>query len=356
MRRAIVTLGLPRTGATSFQEVLTRLRPNLGEVGLCAPKLAPPVLHASADVTQHRLARLATILAETDADTVIVACEDVSVQRPAPGGPARLAAVFGRFGFAMEVALVATPQAERLACAYAQRTQVLAEARSFRGFVRREGFSDRYDPLALLDPWRRAAGERIRIVPVRDRRSPAPLLVRLVAELGLTERLDPLLAPGDLLERVNRRSGPFAVEASRRLHALGLHRRAAGQRRRLGHLLDNLAWARGLDGEAFRGEAREAVAAVEAYHGEANERLAALAWGRNWDAVVACGPALPPNELAGRTLPPESEAEVEGLVADVTAHAGHRAPPRWLRRVDAIVEDGIERLTDLIGRPTWRVR
>ena len=359
MRRAIVQIGMPRTGATAFREVMTRLRPKLGAVGLCYPRipsadashhlLAPPLDGRRAE-TQHRagLARLAAVLAETDADTVIISCEDVAEPQPDHGMPALLAGLFDRLGFAMEVAFVVQPQAEQLASAYILRTQVLAEGRTFRGFVRREGFSDRYDHAALLDPWRRAAGDRIHVVPVLDRRSPAPLLARLIEELGLTERLDPLLAPDDLRPGTTRGSGPYSVEASRRLHALGLHRRVPGQRRRLGHLLDNLAWARGLDTATFRGEARDAIAAVEAYHGEANERLAALTWGRSWDSVVARAPGGPANELASRPLSPEREAEVEGLVADVTAHAGYRAPPAWLRRVDALVEDGIERLTDLM--------
>ena len=373
MRRAIVHIGMPRTGSTSFPEVLTRLRPDLDGVGICYPRLAPAGSHASAAVNHHPLGqsrdgrrtetpdraslnRLARVLAETEADVVVIAYEDFAAPRPDPGIPALLADLFRRSGFAMEVVLVVKPQAEQLASAYALRTQVLAEARTFRGFVRREGYSDRYDHGARLDPWRRAADERFRVVPVRDRRSPAPLLERLVAELGLADRLGPLLAPDALRDPTHRGSGPFAVEASRRLHALGLHRRVVGQRRRLGHRLDGLARARGLDAETFRGEARDAIAAVEAYHGEANERLGALAWGRSWASVVARAPAARPNELAGRPLPAEAEAAVEALVAEVVAHAGYHAPPAWLRRVDAIVEDGIERLADLIGRPTWRAR
>lgn len=365
MRRAIVHIGMPRMGSISFQAALTRLRPDLGSRGLSCPKLTAEVdphplgqpLDGRRQEALQRVAlnRLARVLAETDADTVILSSEDFALRRPDPRVPAMLADLLRRSGFAMEVVIVAKPQAEQLASAYTMRIRALAEARTFRGFVRREGFSDRYDYAALLDPWRRAAGERIRAVPVRDRCSPAPLLTRLVAELGLAERLGPRLAPADLLRRVNGGSGPFAVEASRRLHALGLHRRVAGHRRP-GPLLDDLARARGLDTEIFRGEARDALAAVEAYHGEANERLAAFCWGRTWDAVVACAPGGDPNELASRPLPAETETAVEALVADVVAHLGYHPPPTWLRRVDAIVEDGIEHLTDLIGRPTWRMR
>lgn len=351
MRRAIIHLDRPRTGPAPLPEMLTRLRPDLGAVGLGYTALLPADGNPRRPDARHRasLAHLAAALDETDADTVIVSCEQ-------PADPAMLGALFTRFGFAMEVALVVRPQAEELAAVYARRIQALAEGRSFRGFVRREGFSDRYDHAVLLDPWRRAAGDRIHAVPALDRRFPAPLLARLIAELGLAARLDPLLGPGDLFPQMPRAPGPFAVEASRRLHGLGLPRRADGRRRRLGYLLANLARARGLDATPFRGEARDALAAIEAYHGEANERLATLCWGRNWDSVVARAPGGPANELAGRALSPESEAEVAGLVADVAAHAGYHAPPAWLRRIDTFVEDGIGRLADLIGRPAWRLR
>ena len=373
MRRAIVHIGMPRTGSTSFQEVLARLRPRLGSVGLCYPKLAPPGSPPAADVNHHLLGRaldgrdagrlrregldrLSRTLSETRADTVILSYEDFAVQRPGLCVPSVLADMFARHGFAMDVALVVKPQAEQLASAYALRTQLVAEARTFDEFVRREGLSGRYDYAARLEPWRRAAEGRVIAVPVRDRRSEAPLLARLVESLGLYARLGPLLSSDDLTYRTNRSAGPIAVEASRRLHGLGLHRRTAGHPRRLGHLLDDLARARGLDAESFRGDAPDALAAVEAGHRFANERLAHICWDRGWDAIVARAPVRPPNELAGRPIPPEIEAEVDRLVTETTARVADRTPPAWLRRLDGVVERGVERLADLAGRPAWRVR
>ena len=373
MRRAIVHIGMPRTGSTSFQEVLARLRPRLESVGLCYPKLAPSGASASDDVNHYllgraldgrdsmrerlgSLSRLAKTLSDTEADTVILSYEDFAVQRPDLCVPSVLADVFARHGFAMEVALVVKPQAEQLASAYALRAQLIAEARTFREFVNREGTSGRYDYAARLEPWLRAAGGRVVAVPVRDRWSDAPLLARLIEALGLSARLEPLLSTGDLTYRTNRSSGPVAVEASRRLHGLGLHRQITGHPRRLGHHLDDLAWARGLDAEAFRGNAPDALATVAAYHAASNERLAAKCWSRGWDAVVAGAPEYPPNELAGQLIPPDTEAEVEWLVAEVVARAAYRAPPAWLRWLDSAVERGVERLADLVGGPAWRVR
>jgi hypothetical protein len=373
MRRAIVHIGMPRTGSTSFQEMLARLRPHLGSVGLCYPKLAPPGSHPAADVNHHLLGRaldgrdagrlrrdgldrLSRTLSEIRADTVILSYEDFAVQRPGLCVPSVLADVFARHGFAMDVALVVKPQAEQLASAYALRTQLVAEARTFDEFVRREGSSGRYDYAARLEPWRRAAEGRVVAVPVQDRRSEAPLLARIIEGLGLYARLRPLLSPNDLTYRTNRSAGPVAVEASRRLHGLGLHRRIAGHPRWLGHILDNLAQARGLDTEPFRGDAPDALAAVETCHRRANERLAAMCWNRGWEAIVARAPVRPPNELAVRPIPPETEAEINRLVTETTARVAYRPPPVWMRRLDGAVERGVERIADLAGRPAWRVR
>ncbi|MDP4003764.1 hypothetical protein [Methylobacterium sp. NEAU K] len=372
MRRAIVHIGMPRTGSTSFQEVLARLRPQLPSVGICYPKLAPPGSPESSDVNHHRLgqaldrrrpaaerrdglARLDAVLAGTQADTVILSYEDFAVQRPRWQVPAILRETFARHGFALEVALVVKPQGEQLASAYALRAQVLGEARTFRDFVRHEGFSGRYDYAARLEPWRQAADGRVVALPLGDRRSDAPLLARLIDGLGLGARLAPLLLPTDPDYRTNRSAGPIAVEAARRLRGLGVHRQVIGHPRLLGHFLDHWAWDRGLDAERFRGDAPEALARVAAHHAASNARLAAACWGRPWDAVVARAPAAPPNEIAGRPIAPETEAQVGALVEAAKAHAAFRAPPAWRRRAEGLFERIGERLAEAAGYPAWRV-
>jgi hypothetical protein len=363
---------MPRTGSTSFQEVLARLRPQLASVGICYPKLAPPGSPEGSDVNHHRLgqaldrrrpaaerrdalARLDTILADTEADTLLLSYEDFAVQRPWWRVPEILAAIFTRHGFAMEAALVVKPQAEQLASAYALRTQVVFEGRTFRGFLRYEGSSGRYDYDARLDPWRRACAGRVAAVPVRDRRSDAPLLRRLIDGLDLGTRLAPLLVPADLEYRTNRSSGPIAVEASRRLYRLGVHRQVTGHPRRLGHFLDDWAWARGLDADRFRGDAPEGLARVAARYAASNTRFAAACWGQSWDAVVESAPAAPPNELAVGPIAPEAEAAVDDLVRAAAAHAAFRAPPAWRQRTAYLLEEVKERLGDVIGYPAWRV-
>lgn len=372
MRRAIVHIGMPRTGSTSFQEVLARLRPQLASVGICYPKLAPPGSPEAVDVNHHRLgqaldrrrpaserrdalARLDMILAATEADTVLLSYEDFAVQRPFWRVPDILAEIFTRRGFAMETALVVKPQAEQLASAYALKTQVVIEGRTFRGFLRHEGASGRYDYAARLDSWRRACAGRVVAVPFRDRRSDAPLLQRLIDGLDIGTRLAPLLTPADLEYRTNRSSGPIAVEASRRLYRLGVHRQVTGHPRRLGHFLDDWAWSRGLDAERFRGDAPEGLAQVAARYAPSNARFAAACWGQTWEAVIASAPAAPPNELAAAPIAPETEALVGQLVRAAMAHTAFRARPAWRWRAEQVLEAFKARVGDVVGCPAWRV-
>ncbi len=363
---------MPRTGSTAFQEVLARLRPGLESVGICYPKLAPPGAPESLDVNHHRLgqgldrrrpaaerraalARLDALLGTTRADTLILSYEDFSVQRARWRVPETLAEIFARRGFALETVVVVKPQVEQLASAYALRTQVIFEGRTFRGFLGVEGSSGRYDYGARLDRWRRASAGRVTAVPYRDRRSDAPLLARLTDALGLRDRLAPLLAPADLEYRTNRSSGPIAVEAARRLYRLGVHRQVTGHPRQLGHFLDAWAWARGFDADRFRGDAPDGLARVAARYAGANARFATAYWGRSWDAVIAPAPDAPPNELAARPIAPETGAVVDALVRAATAHVAFRAPPVWRQRTAYVLEEFKERLGDAVGYPAWRV-
>ncbi len=373
MRRAIVHVGMPRNGSTSFQGVLARMRPRLGAVGLCYPELAPPGSPGSMDVNHYRLGQaldgrrsraerraslacLSEVLAQMDADTLILSHEDFAVQKPALRIPETLREIFERHGFAMEVAIVVKPQAEQLGSAYALRTQLVAEIRTFRGFVLREGRSARYDYAARLEPWRRAADGRVTAIPKIDRHSDAPLLARIVRALGLEDRLGPLLGPDDLAYETNRSSGPVAVEAARRLHALGVHRQVSGHPRDVGHFLDGRAWSRGLDAERFRGDAAQELRVVEGRLAASNARFADLCWGRAWEDVVACERERPSNELAERSVPPETEAQVERLVREAIAHFGFRTAPAWRRRIADFVEGLTEGLADAAGYSRWRVR
>jgi hypothetical protein len=373
MRRAIIHIGMPRTGSTSFQEVLAGLRPKLAEAGLLYPELAPPGAHPDLNVNHQPLGevldgrrpraeravvlgRLDAALLRTQADTVILSYEDFSVQRPHFRVPEILREILARRGFALEVLMVVKPPFAFLNSAYAHRAQLIRETGSFRDYLAHHWRSGRIDYRALVAPWAEAADGRVTALPLADRRSAEPLVGRIVAALGLGDRLGKLIGAQAAGYRTNRSSGPVAVEASRRLRALRVHRQIAGHPRCIGHALDQAAWARGLDPAPFRGDAPEYRARIAAHTFETRERFAQLAWGRSWDAVVAPDRDLPPNELAHRAIPAETEAQVAALVRETMRRFDFRAPAPHLARSAAWIEGGALGLARLAGiESRWRV-
>ncbi|TXM66654.1 hypothetical protein [Methylobacterium sp. WL120] len=373
MRRAIIHIGMPRTGSTSLQLVLATLRPRLAEAGLLYPDLAPEGARSGADVNHQglgealdgrrpraerrtMLARLDRALADTDADTVILSYEDFSVQRPSFGVPRTLSEVFARRGFAMEVVMAVKPPFEFLNSAYAHRAQLVKEPRTFREYARAHRRSGRLDYRALIAPWAQATDGAVTAVPLRDARSDATLVERFVAALGLAGRLGPMMDAAVLGTVTNRSSGPLAVEASRRLRSLRVHRQVDGHPRRIGHVLDQAAWSRGLDPEPFRGDAPELAEELADRFAATCARFAELAWGLPWDRVVAAAPARAPNEWAGRPIPAEAEAQIALLMRETMRRFDFRRPPAWRRVPAECVERatlGAARLAGFESR--WRV-
>ncbi|KAB1080313.1 hypothetical protein [Methylobacterium soli] len=363
---------MPRTGSTSLQAVLTNLRPRLGAVGLHYPALAPPGSPDGSDVNHQplgealdgrrpareraaSLARLSGVLASTRAETVILSYEDFAVQKPELGIPQIVHDLFQAHGFRMEVAIVVKPQFEQLNSAYAHLAQLVRETRTFRDFARQTWRSGRFDYAALIEPWRRAADGRVTAIPLRDVRSEAPLLGRIVRDLGLEDRLGPLMSAEAERLVTNRSPGPIAVEAARRLRRLRVHTQFRGHSRHIGHVLDNAAWGRGLDPEPFRGDAPDLRSRIEAHAALSNERFARALWGAPWGSVVKPAPARPPNELAGQAISPETEAQIESLMAETIAHFGFRTPAPWQRIPADLAEAAADHLARLTGYSRWRV-
>lgn len=373
MRRAIIHIGMPRTGSTSFQTLLATLRPRLAGIGLLYPELALPGAHAGADVNHQPLGealdgrrpraerapsleRLSDALRATDADTVILSYEDFAVQKPRFRVPATLREVFARHGFAMETAMVVKPPFEQLNSAYAHRAQLVVEPRDFRAFGRAHWHSGRFDYAGLIAPWRTACGGRVTAIPLRDARSPAPLMERIFRDLRLWERVSPLLGEPDVTFVTNRSPGPLAVEASRRLRAMRVHRQVGSHPRAIGHVLDGAAWSRGLDPEPIRGDAPEVKARMENHFARTSDAFARDLWGTAWSRVVEDAPAKPPNELAARPISRDEEERVDLLMRETMRHFGFRALPAWKRAPAYLAERGVAAVERIVGDSRWRVR
>jgi hypothetical protein len=286
---------------------------------------------------------------------VILSYEDFSVQKPRFDVPVLLREAFARRGLAMEVVMVVKPAFAFLNSAYAHRAQLVREPLTFQQFAEQHWRSRRLDYESLIEPWRRATDGRVTIVPVRDARSPAPLLSRIIASLGLSSRIDPLLDAGLCQFVTNRSSGPVAVEASRRLSRLRVHRQFRGHSRQIGHVLDSAAWARHLDPVSFRGRAPAVRERIERHYAAANERFARLAWGATWNSVVPAEDWTP-NELAGTAIAPATERDIASLVALVNEHFGFSPPPFWKRVAGDYVEVAAARFSRATGFRDWKIR
>ena len=128
MRRAIVHIGTPRTGTTTLQHILTRLRPALAGAGVLYPDLTPSsatVPHLShqylgeaLDGRRPRrdraelLADLAAQARATPCDILLLSYEGLCQAPPALRVPHTLAALLRDAGFAMEAVMTVKPQAE----------------------------------------------------------------------------------------------------------------------------------------------------------------------------------------------------------------------------------------------------
>ncbi len=352
MRRAIVHIGTPRTGTTSLQYVLTRLRPALAGAGVLYPELTPSsaaVPHLSHQYLgealdgrrprrdrRELLQDLAAQLRDTPCDTVVLSYEGLCQASPALGIPRRLAALFASQGFEMEAVMTVKPQAAYLNSLYTWRAQFLREGRTFPAFAEAWLGSPRLDLDRMAAPWRAVCGGHCAVVPVRDRHDPRPLLERLLAEVGLLDRAAPLLTAADAGLAENRSPGPVAVEALRRLH-LGGARAALGARsREASRFVEAAARARGLDAAGFQGVSAGLHARAAARWAESNAGLAMTAWGVGWGRRVADDPPPPVNDIAVMAADPAVEAAVSALVQDTCGHFGIGLRPGWMAGIGSL--------------------
>lgn len=372
MRRAIVHIGMPRTASTTVQHILARLRPELAEAGILYPDLTPgSAAHEPHISHQHfgealdgrrprreaeeLLQRLSAELDRTDADVVLLSYEDFIQQKKAPQISRLLRSAFDRHGFRMEAVVVAKPQSELLNSIYSHRMQLMREKRAFADFATLFERSGRFAYCELIEPWLAACEGRVRAIPLRDRRSPAPIVDRFMAELGLSDRVAPLLGADDLARVENRSPGPVAVEVSRRLRSMRVHARVRVRPREMMRFVERAALERGFDGVPFKGVGPELRARMNALFAETNGRFATALWGQPWSAVVAPEPGHPVNEIAGRPVEPAIERHVDAILRDACRQFDVMPVRPWRSGPVELLLDGGEALQRALRISRWRV-
>jgi hypothetical protein len=363
---------MPRTGSTTFQHVLSHLRPELSAAGILYPDLTPRSMHHEPHISHQHfgetldgrrprreraelLGNLSGMLANCDSDIVLLSYEDFIQQQPRFRVPELLNAFFAKHGFTAEALVAAKPQSEHLNSIYSHRAQMMRERRDFACFARGYRCTARFEYDALIQPWIAAFQGRVRAVPVRDRRSDAPLIIRLLTELELDGRVAPLLRRRELSRVENRSPGPVAVEISRRLHAMRLHARLRVPPRNAMRFVERLARERGYDRERYNGvDARLRAEMDDRYRAE-NDRFARGVWGQSWDDIIAPEPAREVNDLAAGHIDPEIESAIAEIIIraaqqfEVTARHSPFDHP-----INLAVET-FENLQRRFGISRWRV-
>jgi hypothetical protein len=372
-RRAIIHIGMPRTGSTSFQHMMFHARDALKHQGILYPDLtprsAPPQTYLSHQLfaqtldgrrprreRDELLSRLSEELARTECDAVLLSYEDFLHQQRRFGVPHLLRSLFERHGFTAEALVVVKPQGEHLNSMYTLRTLLMRERLGFAHFARCTADSRQMAYDRLIEPWLDALSGRVRAVPVRDRRfTKAPLMQRMLSAVGLYRRVEPAIAQEDTHRIENRSPGPVAVEVSRRLRTMRTHARLKVPARDMMRVVQRLAWDRGYDRRKFNGVDPALRAEMDQRHSAGNQRFAQMVWHKNWNDVVAPEPPRPVNELMPGLIDPNIEADIAAIIYEASRQFAVTARPSAfdepLNRMDELIED-IERR---LGLSRWRV-
>lgn len=329
MRRAIIHIGTPRTGTTSFQAILSAHRDKLRQAGLLYPDLTPrstPGPHLSHQYLgetfdgrrprRERIELLSTLdqaLVDTVPDIVILSYEGLCLLPAWHRAPAMLAELFARRGFAIEILLTVKPQAWYAQSQYTWRCQFLRERRLFAAALPRDLRHRRYDYNAMLHGWASGGACRVHVVPVHDRRSDAPLLARIFAELGLTDRIASIIAEDDLTLGENRSLGPAAIEVARRLRDRGLMAWDSARARAITDFVAAQARARGLDLAPFNALDDDTVQRVSSLFALRNDVFAHHVWGESWSRRVATVPLAEINEIGSQTTDRDRARHIEEI-------------------------------------------
>ncbi len=217
---------------------------------------------------------------------VILSYEDFIQQLPRFRVPELLKDFFARHGFTAEAIVVLKPQSEHLNSIYTHRAQMIREYQCFERFAPAYAGTRRFDYDALIEPWLIAFSGRLRAIPVRDRRTDAPIFLRLIEALQLDDRIAPLLRANDPTCVMNRSPGPVAVEISRRIRTTRMHARLRVLPRVVMRFVERETAARDFDRDRFRGVTPEMRDQMERQYRPANERFAHSVWQTGWDDIV----------------------------------------------------------------------
>lgn len=336
MRRAIIHIGTPRTGTTTFQAILTAHRDELARERILYPDLTPrsaagfphlshQYLGEAFDGRRPRrervelLASLDTALSGSLPDVAILSYEGLCLLPQWSRAPRLLTDLFARRGYRVELLLTVKAQALYAQSQYTWRCQFLREHRSFRRFIARELGHGRYDYESILRPWTSAVGT-VHVVAVQERRTDIPFVERIFAEIGLGGLVRSTVTAADLRRRENISLGPAATEIARRLCGTDDVPWDRTRARTITDFISNAGHARGLDTLPFQAIDAAMAAGIGALFQAGNDRLAQRFWGESWEQHIPNPSLAAINEYAQRPADKHVERQFDEIIGEVRSH------------------------------------
>jgi hypothetical protein len=266
-------------------------------------------------------------LAGTHCDVLLLSHEGLCLAPSRHRIAERLAALFARHGFRMEVLLTVKPQAEYLHSMYTWRAQFLRESHHFAAYARAALADRRFDYARIDEAWRPSCGDRLYAVPLRDATSGRPLIERLLAPCALADRAGECLTSDDLALVENRSPGPVTVEVARQLRLAHAHHSLGRACRDATRFVEQVARQRGLDASAFNGLDDDIRRAAGNFWARSNASFAARVWQCEFATRVAEAPPARMNEIARPSAAVEDITRLTCSTFGLTEH--------WSRRLGA---------------------
>ena len=315
MKRLIVHVGMPKTGSTSIQRMLLRLRELLRARGVHVPRtgLARTGKHHLLDRRSHgisteRWALLAqeirctaagdprggnhgTARGKPAAPRFVISAEEFAKPGYRAATAARLAELAEREDLEVDIVGYVRPQWQFLESVYTQRVHGLRIGATFDRFVAdmlEAGERSELDYNVVFAPYRAAFGARVRVFALELSRLPDGLLAHFLGQCGVHDGAS--LAAG--LARANPRRNAKATEVRRLVYAELDRRRKAGLERPFSGRAPMSQLPYLIDDEPFSGFDHSGIQDLQARFAEANARFA-REYGINADGVLFRDPVDP---------------------------------------------------------------
>lgn len=336
-KKCLIHIGVHKTGSTSFQLSLSRVRQQLSDVGVLYP--AQPDLLFDKFVAHHRIAatltgqdfsseaveygpslsELESAIRETEHDQLILSSESFSMPFSQNAEESPLVRMLLREGYKITVVALVRPQVELLQAAYVEGVTSFFNYISFAEYLEMAIHDPFFDYPKRLRPWTESGHLTFVAIPY-NRKVRSQNLSEIILSAGgisvgsdLIERLKP--------EHINQNPGALTIAAIRWFvpHLSELQFDPLRDELKAFILADarRLGW----DQEPFHGHTAQTVRQIRGEFKKSNAKFALSSWGRKWSELFARERRkLECNEINLELADPELRRKFNAFRLRVQAH------------------------------------